>query len=156
MITFTDGSTASPIIMGFQPSDQEEAKQLILAGLEEHWGFLDPTLNPDLNDIASTFAKGIFLVARLNGRLVGTGGLKPQSSHTAEVVRMSVAADCRRLGIGRMILKQLLRQAKALGYSRIVLETTASWADAVNFYLAFGFHKTVVRDGDQYFEYNLS
>jgi len=39
----------------FDPTDQEDAKALILAGLADHWGELDPTLNPDLNNIAESY-----------------------------------------------------------------------------------------------------
>ena len=35
----------------FAGGDQEAAKNLILNGLVEHWGRLDPTLNQDLDDI---------------------------------------------------------------------------------------------------------
>ena len=84
--------TTSPslIISRFQPSDQQEAKALILAGLAEHWGILDLSLNPDLNDIASTYAGADFLVARIAGRIVGTGALVPCGAGSAEIVRMSV------------------------------------------------------------------
>ena len=60
-------------IRPFQPSDQAIAKQLILEGLAEHWGTLDPTLNPDLNDIAQSYTEGNFIVALLDGHIIGTG-----------------------------------------------------------------------------------
>jgi N-acetylglutamate synthase-like GNAT family acetyltransferase len=72
-----------------------------LAGLEEHWGVLDPTKNPDLEDIGLTYADAIFLVAQQNNKIIGTGALIPKPDGTAEIVRMSVAADWRRKGIGR-------------------------------------------------------
>ena len=42
-------------ILPFQQDDQEAVKELILAGLVEHWGFLDETKNSDLNDIAKSY-----------------------------------------------------------------------------------------------------
>ncbi|MCP4415536.1 MAG: hypothetical protein GY805_02870, partial [Chloroflexi bacterium] len=45
----------SIVIRPFHPQDQSATKQLILAGLVEHWGELDPSLNPDLNDIARSY-----------------------------------------------------------------------------------------------------
>jgi hypothetical protein len=65
----------SIVIKPFQPEDQEEVKQLVLAGLVEHWGSLDPTRNPDLNDIAQTYAQDIFLVAWEGDKIIGTGAL---------------------------------------------------------------------------------
>ena len=43
--------TQDVIILPFQPENQAEVKNLILAGLAEHWGMIDPSKNPDLNDI---------------------------------------------------------------------------------------------------------
>lgn len=40
-------------IKPFESEDQEAVQSLILAGLAEHWGEIDPTLNPDLNDISA-------------------------------------------------------------------------------------------------------
>ena len=58
-------------IQQFTPADQPAAKALILQGLEEHWGALDLSLNPDLNDIAASYAAGVFLCAWLDGELAG-------------------------------------------------------------------------------------
>ncbi len=140
------------IITDFRPSDQEEAKNLILSGLADHWGLLDPTLNPDLNNIAETYGQAIFLVARLEGRLVGTGALVPRSEGAAEIVRMSVAKDMRRLGLGRKILSQLVERARAAGLRKIILETTQTWNEVIAFYLSFGFRITHYQGGDVYFE----
>lgn len=139
----------------FQPADQEAVKELILAGLVEHWGFLDPTKNPDLEDIAASYANAYFLVARLEGKIVGTGALVPRGEGCAEVVRMSVSAAHRRLGLGRTILQALVDHARAAGLQRLVLETTETWEGVVQFYLDFGFHITHHQDGDVYFALEL-
>ena len=142
-------------ILPFQPEDQSEVKKLILAGLKEHWGVLDPTKNPDLNDIGLTYAEAIFLVARQNDKIIGTGALVPKPDGTAEIVRMSVAANLRRKGIGRKILQKLSEQAKRNGYKRLVLETTETWTEVIEFYQRFGFQITHHCDGDVYFSLEL-
>ena len=43
------------LIRPFQLKDQDAAKALILSGMKEHWGFIDPTKNPDLDDIATYY-----------------------------------------------------------------------------------------------------
>lgn len=136
----------------FQPADQVEVKALILGGLVEHWGVLDPTKNPDLEKIASTYAGTTFLVARQAGRIIGTGALVPRTESTAEVVRMSVAADSRRRGVGNTILAALVNYACQAGFRRVILETTDTWQEVIAFYLRFGFHITHYQDGDVYFE----
>ena len=129
------------IVRAIEPSDQADAQELILSGLEEHWGFRDASKNPDLADICRSYADATFLVASEGDRIVGTGALKlrPGVSGVAEVVRMSVAADKRRKGIGRMILRELLRTAEGLGAQTVVLETTETWHEVIRFYLAEGF-----------------
>lgn len=138
-------------ILPFQPENQAEVKALILAGLVDHWGWLDESKNPDLNDIASSYAQGVFLVAWCDGHIVGTGGIVPRSNHVAEVVRMSVAVGMRRQGVGRQVLQALMHQARARGFSRLVLETTATWQEVIAFYLQFGFEITHHEDDEVHF-----
>lgn len=138
-------------IRPFHPSDQPAAKALILAGLVEHWGWLDPTLNSDLDDIAASYADGVFLVVYEGGRLVATGALLPESENTGRIVRMSVDVNARRRGYGRALLHALLEKAQELEYTQVVLETTATWADAIEFYEANGFHRIYEADGDIHF-----
>ncbi len=142
-------------ITPFHPSYQVEVKKLILAGLVEHWGFLDSSKNPDLDDIATSYAGATFLVARLGEAIVGTGALVPLQDGVAEIVRMSVAQQHRRSGIGRRILESLIEQARAQGFRQIILETTSTWSEVIEFYLRCGFRITHTQEGDVYFEMAL-
>jgi putative acetyltransferase len=143
-------------LMPFQPQDQSSVKQLILAGMQEHWGKLDPSKNPDLDDIHTHYAGAVFLVARSGQRIVGTGALIPHSNLVGEIVRMSVSSDQRRNGIGKKILQALIKQAHTLGYQRLILETTSTWQEVIQFYLHCGFITTHTQDGDTYFEMHLT
>ncbi len=138
-------------IRPFHPTDQPAAKALILAGLVEHWGWLDPTANPDLDDIATSYVDAVFLVGYEGERLVATGALLPEGEQAGRIVRMSVDGRERRKGYGRVLLHALLEKARELGYTQVVLETTATWADAIQFYKANGFRRTHEADGDVYF-----
>jgi putative acetyltransferase len=149
-------TTAQHIILRpFEPADQAAARGLILAGLAEHWGTLDPTLNPDLRDIAATYGEAVFFVAVAGSTLVGTGVLIHEAPGVARIVRMSVAASWRRRGIARTILAALCAEARAAGYRQIVLETTATWAGAIAFYQRNGFTITGTHDGDTHFVLDL-
>jgi GNAT superfamily N-acetyltransferase len=148
--------TPKPITLApFQAEDQDEVKSLILEGMKEHWGTIDPSKNPDLADIRSTYAKDCFLVARLEERIVGCGAIVTRLGQVGEIVRMSVAQNQRRLGIGQKILQALIIQARVSGFQRIILETTSDWDDAVHFYLNNGFRITHTQDGDTYFMLEL-
>jgi GNAT superfamily N-acetyltransferase len=142
-------------LQNFRPSDQAAVKDLILAGLEEHWGKIDTSKNPDLEDISTSYSGAVFLVARCQDQIIGTGALVPRPGGVVQVVRMSVAAPWRRQGIGRMILLALVEHARQAGFTRIILETTKTWREVVAFYLRFGFRITHDQDGDVYFEYRL-
>lgn len=144
------------VIRDFKREDQQAARSLILEGLAERWEALDPTLNPDLDDIACTYAAAVFLVAVERGQLVGTGALIPEAAGVGRIVRMSVARSHRRHGIGRRLLQALLQRARALGYCQLVLETTATWVDAIAFYQAHDFHPIAERDGDLHFVRDLT
>lgn len=141
----------------FQPADQGEVKALITAGLGEHHGFVDHSMNPDLNNISKSYADTVFNVAeqaareRFLGessnesqkrRIVGAGALIPRTGDKAEIVCMSVVPDVRRYGIGTMILHHLCEEGKARGFSQLFLETTTTWTDVIAFYQRFGFHIT--------------
>ena len=142
-------------IRPFQPENQEDAKNLILAGLGEHWGFIDLTKNPDLDNITATYKDDTFLAVWKDRELIGTGALIQRTNEIAEIVRMSVRRDFRRQGIGRRLLEGLIGKARTLGCHQIILETTETWKDVIAFYLGFGFRITHFQDGDVYFILNL-
>ena len=148
--------TTSVMLTHFEPQHQEAARKLILDGLAEHWGRLDPTFNQDLVDISQSYRDSVFLLAWLDDRLIGTGALIPESEGVARIVRMSVAKAHRRQRVGRLILVRLLECAREQGVRKIVLETTATWRDAIAFYKRAGFQPIEVRDGDQHFELHLA
>ena len=140
------------VIRSFQPKDQVVTKALILDGMREHWGAIDPAKNTDLDNIAYNYGEEIFLVALSNDEIVGTGALVKRGNHTAEIVRMSVKAAHRRQGIGNKLLDALVDRAKVAGMQRIILETTSTWDEAIEFYRHYGFQITHRKDGNIFFE----
>ena len=141
------------------PELADAARCLVLAGLGEHWGHVDPALNRDLADVAATYAAGSILVACDGERVVGTGTIVPRGHRSAEIVRMSVASAYRRTGLGRRLVLELVERARGWGMDRVVLETSAHWTDVVEFYLRCGFVQTHFEDGefgrDAWFEMQL-
>jgi ribosomal protein S18 acetylase RimI-like enzyme len=127
-------------IRPFEPADQAAARRLILNGLGEHFGFIDETRNPDLDDIQANYiAQGhVFVVAERDGELVGTGGLRTVDEHTGRIVRMSVERTHRRQGIGRALVSHLLVAARAKGLTRVIVSTEHGW-DAIKLYTGCGF-----------------
>ena len=141
------------------PDQHDDVRTLILSGLGEHWGTVHAALNPDLENLTSSYARGRTLVACDGRRVVGTGTVIPRDAASAEIVRMSVAADYRRSGVGRRLVDELVETARSWGMKRVILETTAEWSDVVQFYERRGFTMTHFDEGlfgrDAWFELKL-
>ena len=76
------------VVRPFETRDQTAARSLVLEGLGEHFGFIDESLNPDLDDIQASYpaAGHVFLVAESEGSIDGTAGLLFEAPDVARVV----------------------------------------------------------------------
>ena len=128
-------------IRKFNNDEQDRVRCLILEGLGEHFGYIDETCNPDIDDIDANYTKKgyLFIVAYLNSELVGTGALIIESREVVRLVRMSVSKLYRKKGIGKSIVEHLIREAESVGYKRIVLSTEVNWHAAISLYESCGF-----------------
>lgn len=125
----------------FQAKDQAPVKALILEGLGEHFPVVDETLNSDLDDIAANYlARGHrFIVAEVDGALVGAGALKVLDRRRGRLVRLSVAKDYRRRGLGQAMVEHLIALARIRGLEQLLVETNHDWRDATALYQRSGF-----------------
>ena len=139
----TNAGGATVIIRLFESADQAAARAVVLAGMRDHWGdAYDESVNVDIDDIATYYAKSRFLVACHGDVLVGTGAVTIQDDGaTAIVTRMSTLASHRRKGVARTMLHALIAHAREQRCPRVVLSTNAEWDDAVAFYRACGFEE---------------
>jgi ribosomal protein S18 acetylase RimI-like enzyme len=128
------------MLRAFRASDQQAARALIEEGLGEHFGFVDRDANPDLIDIATSYSEpsGAFLVAEIDGRIVGTTGLL-LDPRQARIVRVGVARGLRRSGIASALLAKAIELAAAAGIHEVIAYTQPEWTAAVAFYRAHGF-----------------
>ena len=130
-------------IRPFLPQDQKTAQALILQGLGEHFGRIDPTLNPDLDDIFQTYVQAghYFIVIENGEEIVGTAALITESPGVGRIVRVTVKPNQRRAGIGRALVQHLLQKATEIGYSQVLVETNLDWHDAIRLYERNGFEE---------------
>jgi len=83
---------------------------------------------------------GYFLVARLDGSPVGCAGIcRCEGKQTAELRRMFVAPEARRIGVARALMTALEEKAHELGYRTLRLETGPEQPEAVHLYETGGF-----------------
>lgn len=148
-----DRKTTAVVIRSFALRDQIATRQLILNGLGEHFGWIDQTRNPDLDDIDANYIQrgNDFVVAESDGEIVGTGGLVAVDAQTARIVRMSVSRAHRRNGIGRALVTHLLDLARRRGCARVIVATEPGWDDAINLYTRCGFREYARDEVDIYF-----
>ena len=142
-------------IKPFSIIHQSEARLLILEGLGEHWGWIDEEINEDLLDIAHSYAEGHFVLGWLGSTLVATEALVNESNGVMRIVRMSVKECFRRQRIGSQMLRHLIRTAHSYGAIKVVLETTDTWHDVVEFYRSFGFIEVARKNGEVHMELDL-
>jgi len=146
------------VIRAFAPPDQAAARRLILEGLGEHFGAVDETRNPDIDDIAANYiGRGhLFLVAEDARGLVGTAALIFEDGATAQMVRVSVAPPWRRRGLAKALVMRLIEAGRTRGLVRLWMETNDDWEPAIRLYRACGFAPYDHRDGNSYMEVDFA
>ena len=90
----------------------------------------DPAKSISAEDRELTLPAGVLVIARLDGRPIGCGGLKVKERGIGEIKRMWVSPDARGLGVGRRILEELEARARGFGLATLRLETNKSLAEA--------------------------
>lgn len=84
---------------------------------------------------------GVFVVARVDDRAVGCGGLQRFADRTGEVKRMWIDEGRRGVGLGRRMLAELEGHARRLGYRRVLLDTNAVLVEAIALYRSSGYRQ---------------
>jgi GNAT superfamily N-acetyltransferase len=129
-------------IKNYLPSDQEEVIEFFRAVLAEMGFDFDLTArHKDLTNIANEYQAngGLFLLARCNGRVIGTVALRQISDGTGELKRFFVRQRNQRMGVGTDLLKRAIDHAKAGPWSRLRLDTSHKSPAAIALFKKHGF-----------------
>jgi ribosomal protein S18 acetylase RimI-like enzyme len=110
----------------------------------------DPTRGISANDDELRPPAGLLVVATLRGDPIGCGALKFHDHQPTEIKRMWVAESARGLGLGRRILSELEKHAKAQGTTTLRLETNQSLAEAISLYRSAGFVEVAAFNDEPY------
>lgn len=111
-----------------------------LAGIEKacfHAPWSESMLREELG-------KGLFLVAERDGQAVGYVGCQTVLDE-GYITNVAVSPDCRRQGIGRTLIAELVSRARAQDLAFVTLEARASNAPAIALYEGAGFGRVGVR-----------
>ncbi|BAQ47912.1 GNAT family acetyltransferase [Methylobacterium aquaticum] len=132
-------------IRNFSPEDMRAVIGIILPIQRDEFGFaITEDDQPDLHDIPGFYqvGRGAFLVAEINGRLVGTLGLKDIGARQGALRKMFVESEFRgrEHGVAQALLHRLIDDARVQGLREIFLGTTEQFRAAHRFYDKNGFH----------------
>lgn len=142
----------------FTPADQVAVRALVLDGLRERWGpAFDAGFNSDLDDIIGNYVSqgAEVVVIDVAGRVAATGTLRPEPGDRGRIVRMSVARERRREGLGRAVVDELIERARRRGMAAVVVMTDTPWSSAVALYRACGFAEVGRDNTDTHFAMTL-
>jgi putative acetyltransferase len=131
----------SALTVAAEPFDSADARRLV-AELDANLAQFYPPeqrFGPNLRAEHLDPGRGVFLVARQDGRAVGCGAIRLLDAGTAEVKRMYVEPALRGQGVGRAILARLEAEARRYDARRLVLETGVHQRDALALYRRAGF-----------------
>tara|TARA_R100000935_G_C2831853_1_gene165547 strand:+ start:1977 stop:2426 length:450 start_codon:yes stop_codon:yes gene_type:complete len=108
-------------------------KELTIRDGDEHDFFDQYNKIDTINHIVIAYFKGV---------AVACGAIKKFDSEKAEIKRMFVLPETRGKNIASQLLKELENWAIELGYIKCILETGASFNDALGLYIKTGFEIT--------------
>jgi len=101
---------------------------------------VDAMVTSDIEDRAKFYPpNGRFYVIRHENAFVGVGSLKRITPAVGEIQRMYVQPHVRGVGAGRLLLQQLLSDARAIGYEVVRLESLKFLSAAHTLYKSVGF-----------------
>ncbi|MBM3483866.1 MAG: GNAT family N-acetyltransferase [Alphaproteobacteria bacterium] len=95
------------------------------------------TLDAELKALPAGFSA--VLVGMVDGTTAGCIALKALPEGRSEIVRLYVAPEARRLGLGRALVDAALDAARTHGRAKVVLHTLARWRAATALYRDMGF-----------------
>jgi ribosomal protein S18 acetylase RimI-like enzyme len=84
---------------------------------------------------------GALIVAYQNEKAIGCVGVRHLENDIAELKRMFVLPEFRKLKIGHRLLEEALKSAKELGYKKIRLDTLQDMVAALALYQKNGFYE---------------
>lgn len=108
---------------------------------DKGYGVADPNLDR-LHETYQGEKSRYWVIEGPDGTILGGGGIAPlagEEGQVCELQKMYFMPSLRGLGLGRRLVLQALDEARALGYQRCYLETTAVLREATALYESLGF-----------------
>ncbi len=127
-------------IRPFQPGDETAFRALNEEWISKYFGIEDKDRVTLGDPVGQVLQPGGQIYIALDGdKPIGCCALIPMEFSAFELAKMAVAESHRGHGIGRKLLEDVVRRAKALGARRLYLETNSLLANAIHLYESVGF-----------------
>lgn len=134
------------LIRPIQPEDNSKIAFIIRSVLTEFKANKPGTVyfDPTTDELFRLFRKegSFYLVAELDGRVIGGAGVYPTEGLEAgwcELVKLYLVKEARGKGIGKRLIESCIEKAYELGYQVMYLETMPELRMALDLYKKCGF-----------------
>ena len=112
-------------------NDLENIKEILISDFDDFWNY--STLKEELSN-----ANSYYLVAKSDNEILGFAGIKTVLDE-ADIMNIVVKKSKRKLGIGSLLLKNIIELCKNLNISTLFLEVNEKNTPAISLYKKFGF-----------------
>ena len=131
--------------------DHALVRQLFEAGLLEGQ-VRESDTGADMENLQDAYfaddGESAFWVAQYEGQIIGMVGVQKTADNAAEIRRLRVGENFRRLGVGTLLMEQALSFCQRHGYLKIILDVRIERGPAIALFGKFGFQLARTRDID--------
>ncbi|WP_375436093.1 GNAT family N-acetyltransferase [uncultured Hymenobacter sp.] len=143
-------------VVAYEPEYQTDFKQLNVEWIERYFQLEAADLKAlDHPEDYILRRGGHILLARYQGRIVGTCALLVLENGSYELAKMAVSPSAQGLGIGLQLGEAAITLARRLGAWRLYLESNTKLIPALQLYHKLGFQKTVAGQPSPYERCNI-
>lgn len=118
-----------------------ELQREYFADIASRYRGWSPDLIPSADPAEVAPPAGAWVVAYLDGRPVGCGGIKRLDDASAELKRLYVVNAARGRGLGRHLLDELESHARSFGYEVLRLDTGDLQPEALGLFRSAGYQQ---------------